>query len=115
MSMRFVQGDYVPDGWGGFQTLTRREELLQDVLFRLTVRRGSFPFLPNLGSRLFLLPREKPSARAALAEKYVMEAFAGEKAYTVTQVLWEEERQKLTVLLQWGGEAVSTSFLLERM
>ena len=35
--------------------------------FRLTARRGQFPFLPELGSRLYQLGREKPSAREALA------------------------------------------------
>ena len=74
MELRLEQGDYVPNGAGGFQRLEGAEALLQRVLFRLTARRGQFPFLPELGSRLYQLGREKPSAREALALQYVTEA-----------------------------------------
>lgn len=60
MELRLEQGDYVPNGAGGFQRLEGAEALLQRVLFRLTARRGQFPFLPELGSRLYQLGREKP-------------------------------------------------------
>ena len=53
MELRLEQGDYVPNGAGGFQRLEGAEALLQRVLFRLTARRGQFPFLPELGSRLY--------------------------------------------------------------
>ena len=59
-------GDYVPDGAGGLSTRTGGEEALARVLFRLTARRGGLPFLPDLGSRLYQLSREKPSARQSL-------------------------------------------------
>ena len=49
MELRLEQGDYVPNGAGGFQRLEGAEALLQRVLFRLTARRGQFPFLPELG------------------------------------------------------------------
>ena len=55
MELRLEQGDYVPNGAGGFQRLEGAEALLQRVLFRLTARRGQFPFLPELGSRLYAL------------------------------------------------------------
>ena len=45
MELRLEQGDYVPNGAGGFQRLEGAEALLQRVLFRLTARRGQFPFL----------------------------------------------------------------------
>ena len=44
-------GDYVPDGFGGFVRLQEEEALLERALFKLTCRRGAFPFLPELGSR----------------------------------------------------------------
>ena len=78
MELRLEQGDYVPNGAGGFQRLEGAEALLQRVLFRLTARRGQFPFLPELGSRLYQLGREKPSAREALALQYVTEALVQE-------------------------------------
>lgn len=56
-------GDYCPDGMGGFRQAWGGEEVLERVLFQLTARRGSFPLLPQVGSRLYLLGREKPAAR----------------------------------------------------
>ena len=57
MELRRRDGDYVPDGAGGFETLTGAGELLQRALWRLQIPRGSFPFLPELGSELHLLLR----------------------------------------------------------
>ena len=48
-------GDYVPDGQGGLRRAEGTDGLLQRVLFQLSARRGSFPFLPELGSRLYAL------------------------------------------------------------
>lgn len=70
-------GDYVPDGFGGFVGLTGEEALLQRALFKLTCRRGAFPFLPELGSRLWLLGREKPGSRETAATLYGAEALQG--------------------------------------
>jgi len=70
-------GSYVPDGRGGFRQAEGTEGLLQEALFRLTCRRGQFPLLPQLGSRLYLLPREKASARDMAARQYAQEALEG--------------------------------------
>ncbi len=67
MERVIINGDYVPDGGGGLKTVSGGEEVLARVLFRLTARRGALPFLPQLGSRLYELAREKPSARQSLA------------------------------------------------
>ena len=67
-------GDYVPNGFGGFTRLYGPQEVLARALFRLTCRRGSFPFLPELGSRLQELGREKPSAREAAAKIFCASA-----------------------------------------
>ena len=67
-------GDYVPNGFGGFTRLYGTQEVLARALFRLTCRRGSFPFLPELGSRLQELGREKPSAREAAAKSFCASA-----------------------------------------
>ena len=79
-----VNGDYVPDGFGGFTRLQGTQALLQRALFKLCCKRGSFPFLPDLGSQLHLLGREKPSVRQALARQYAAEALADETDLTVT-------------------------------
>ena len=104
MELMLRDGDYVPDGKGGFLRAEGAGGLLQRVLWKLTVRRGSFPFLPELGSRLYLLTREKPGARETLARQYVAEALAGEEL-EVADVTLEGER--LRVELTWRGETLS--------
>ena len=102
-------GDYVPDGAGGLLTRTGGEEALARVLFRLTARRGGCPFLPNLGSRLYQLSREKPSARRSLAAQYVAEALEEEPELRVRSVEWEPrgETGLLTVRMDWQGETLT--------
>ena len=101
MELKLEQGDYVPDGAGGFETLEGAR-----VLFRLTARRGQFPFLPEMGSRLYLLGREKPSARETLALQYVTEALAQETGLAVLDTELQEDgtgAAVLTVNLEWQG------------
>ena len=102
-------GDYVPDGTGGLQTVGGGEEALARALFRLTARRGGLPFLPRLGSRLYELGREKPSARQALAEQYVAEALGEETEIEVESVELEQQGAGglLTVRLLWRGETLT--------
>lgn len=106
------EGDYRPDGAGGFRQASGAEEALERALFLLTVRRGSFALLPELGSRLYLLPREKPSAREAMGAGYAAEALAGEEDLTVTGTAWEENSQQLTVFLDWKGQNLTASVTL---
>ena len=113
--IRLNQGDLVPDGAGDFCRLEGAQALLQRVLFRLTARRGSFPFLPQLGSQLYLLPREPAGDRQALCEQYVRQALA-EEDVTVTQVICAEkgERGEVTVCLEWQGEPLEVAVPLGR-
>lgn len=78
-------GDYVPDGFGGFCRKDGYEGLLCEALFRLGCRRGSFPFLPELGSRLFSLGNSRKSEWQALALQYCAEALSP-LGMTVTDV-----------------------------
>ena len=114
MELQIQNGDYVPDGLGGFRRLTGGEALLQRVLFRLVPRRGAFPFMPELGSRLYLLPREKPSARQALAVQYAAEALGDEEDLRVTGAELNEtaEGLRLTVYLDWQGQGLSAGLLI---
>jgi len=109
MERKLVDGDYVPDGAGGLTVLSGGEEVLARALYRLTARRGGLPFLPELGSRLYRLGREKPSARQALAMQYVAEALREETELTVRSVelSQEGERGLLTVQLEWRGEVLT--------
>lgn len=108
MELLLKNGDYVPDGKGDFLRAEGKTELLQRVLWKLTARKGSFPFLPNLGSKLYTLLREKPSAWESLARQYVAQTLAEETELTVTNVALTESDGKLelTVYLGWNGESL---------
>ncbi|MCI9156789.1 MAG: GPW/gp25 family protein [Lawsonibacter sp.] len=109
MEWKLTDGDYVPDGTGGLTALSGGEEVLARVLYRLTARRGALPFLPQLGSRLYQLGRERPSARQALATQYVAEALRAEPNLTVQSVELDQagDTGTLTVRLDWKGEALT--------
>ena len=102
-------GDYVPDGVGGFATASGAEAVLERVYFLLTARRGKFPLLPEVGSRLYQIFREKPSARGALGASYAAEALAGERGLRVLGAVWEEESQTLTVSVAWEDESLDVT------
>ena len=104
-------GDYVPDGTGGLKRAEGRDVLLERVLFRLTARRGQFPFLEDLGSRLWQLGRVGAAGRQSAAEQYVTEALTEEKGLTVEAVTLtrEEGRGFLTAELTYQGEALSVT------
>jgi len=109
--MRLHEGDYVPDERGGFETVSGKDALGQRVLMKLKARRGAFPFMPTFGSRLWLLPREKASARQRAAEQYVSEALADEEEITVKDVTVSEREGELLVSvgLSMGGETFTVS------
>ncbi len=105
MELKIRNRDYVSDGAGGLRRVSGREELLERVLFRLSVRRGSFPFAPELGSRLYLLGRETPENREAAAKQYVAEALAQEQGLEVSGVTLTERGGllELSASLRCGG------------
>ena len=115
MELMVRGGDYLPDGRGGFRRAEGDDELLQRVLWKLSVRRGSFPFLPELGSRLYLLPREKPGAWEALARQYAVEALRGEAELEVTGVTAAPAGAgalEVPVRLSWNGEPLAVSLIV---
>lgn len=108
MELLIQNGDYVPDGKGGFRRATGSDELLQRALFKLTVRRGSFPFLPELGSEFYRLPREKPSAWESLARQYAAQALEGEAlAVEEVQVTPSGRGAVIKVFLEHQGEELA--------
>lgn len=115
MEWKLADGDYVPDGAGSLTALTGGEEVLARVLYRLTARRGALPFLPGLGSRLYQLGREKPSARQALAAQYVAEALREETDLNVQSVELTQTGEDilLTAHLDWRGEELTVRLPLE--
>lgn len=114
MELRLRDGDYVPDGQGGMERVEGAQELLERVLWKLAVRRGSFPLLPELGSRLYLLPRAKPGERAALAAQYAAEALADEAGLVLNTVTLTESggTSTLRLELEWRGEGFTVETAL---
>jgi len=110
MELKLKNGDYVPDGVGGLRRVSGQEELLQRVLFKLTARRGKFPFQENLGSRLWQLGRVSVSQRQSAATQYVAEALADEKTLSVESVELSPEVNGISTLhveLNHEGEAAA--------
>lgn len=109
MELMIKNRDYVSDGAGSLVRVSGKDELLQHVLFQLSARRGGFSPLPEVGSKLYLLWREKPSNRAAAAKKYVAEALRGEKELTVTDVSVAlcGDVMNVTAALRYEGEELA--------
>ena len=115
MSLLLQDRDYANDGNGGVAVIQDGDELLGEVLFRLTARRDSFPFLPLLGSRLDLLRRVKPSERESLVLQYAVEALEGLTEVTVTGASVRQEGGALwvSVELLWQGTRLAVTAQLE--
>lgn len=111
LELMLQNGDYVSDGLGGVIRCGGADALLERVLFRLTARRGQFPFLPELGSRLYLLGRESAANRLSAARQYVAEALAPEEV-TVSDLSLspeEEGRVQVTVFLTYQGSDLTVT------
>lgn len=96
-------GDYRPDGRGGLEQASGAQAVLEQALFLLTARRGGFPLLPEVGSRLYELPRAKPADRGALGAAYAAQALAALPELEVRGADWDEGTGTLTVRLHWRG------------
>ena len=114
MELMVRDGDYVSNETGGYRRAEGSDELLQRVLWKLSIPRGSFPFLPELGSRLHLVLRERPSVWQTLCAQYVAEALREEREAAVTSV--ELKRQgdsaRLIIQLEWRGETLTAEMAL---
>ena len=114
MELRLINGDYIPDGTGGVIRAEGDEALLERVLFRLSARRGGLPMLPELGSQLYLLGRERPEARLSAARQYVAEAVQPE-GLAVEDVRLTDRgggRMDLTVWLRGEDAALTATVAL---
>ena len=111
MELILRDGDYIPDGQGGLVRAEGDEALLQRVLFRLTARRGMLPMLPDLGSQLYRLGREKPIARLAAARQYAAEAVQPEGLQVRDLTLQQrgDGRMDLTLWLEGADTALTVS------
>lgn len=108
--MRLIMeyGDYRADGLGGFVRVTEEERLLHQALFLLKARRGGFAPLPEVGSRLYLLSREKPSQWEPLALAYAQEALdCLGLTVTAATVTATAEGLEVSIHAQGDGDEIS--------
>lgn len=105
-------GDYVTDETGNLRRAEGSEELLQQVLWKLSIPKGSFPPLPELGSELYKLSRCKPSQRESLAKQYAAQALADQPELTVTSAELGEDGT-LRLQMERRGETLSLTMELE--
>ena len=85
MDTKLNNGGFVLNRRGLPYAITGAEELAQRAYIRLTVRRGSFPLDPQLGSDLHKLPRGDAQSLSQLAADYVRQALAPLPAVTVKE------------------------------
>lgn len=115
MELRIRDGDYVA-GANRLERLEGTEAMLQRVLYRLTARRGSFPFLEEMGSRLHTLGSMKRSQRAAAAKQFVAEALR-EEDVTLSDVRYDESEEtgigRVSVSLLCEGESYTVDAVIE--
>ena len=106
MEMVLDNGRYVCNDRGMPITVSGSEAMLERVKFILCCRRGKFPFIPKLGSRLYLLTREKHVNLENAALGYVIEALEDERYVTVSGVAAERSGEEIyvTVFLSNPGE-----------
>ena len=109
MALRLLDGDYIPDEVGGFVDAKGVDAILERVIFRLKAKRGKFPLMPELGSRLYLLYREKPECRQGAAEQYVREALLDEPDIQVSSVELTQKGEELfvNVTVFYGDQQIS--------
>ena len=114
MELKLQNGDYVLDGAARLCRVEGAEALLQRVLFRLSARRGAFPFWGTLGSQLWQLGRLPAAARLPAARQYVAEALADEAGIDISDVKVSEEKDGIcvTVFLTSGGEDMEISVVV---
>lgn len=96
MEPKLVNGDYALSGGGGFGRAYGSDALLCRILFRLTARRGKFELMPDMGSRLWLLPSKPRSMWQRFAWAAVAEALSAEPV-SLTEVTVEERNGRLYV------------------
>lgn len=110
----FEKRDHAQTLQGWPTPITGEEELAQRLRLRLTLRRGSFRLDPELGSRLYALPRGDREGMERFARDAIEEALAPmpevrlegldcrydpeeDRAYLDCRFLWRDRELALTV------------------
>ena len=111
MDTLLTHGDHATDARGIPVSITGTDELLQRVLLRLIVRRGSFKYDKDLGSELYRLSRDTSSATRRAALSYVREALSTLPQLSVVDVDIRTERERMLITVELSYEG--SRYLLE--
>ena len=108
MELRLDNGKYVCDDRGSPISDAGTQEILTRALFKLASKQGEFPFIPNLGSRLYTLHKEKKSNLNSAAMQFVMEALEDEKEIQVVSVDTQVDRDEIRVTanIMYSGSSI---------
>ena len=100
---------------GALRCVTGWEELAQRVVFRLKAHRGGFAPVPELGSRIYQLPRLPKAQRQSAAKLFVREALAPETSLHIDDIDVSEQADvmTITVALSSGEEHGTVTVELE--
>lgn len=107
MELKLADGKYLRGDKLGVAQVSELEELLQRIEMKLKIRRGAFLPLPDYGSRLHLLSRERPSNRQSAVRQYVLEALADENEVELDSLelmLGTEAEMRLSLVFIYKGE-----------
>ncbi len=111
MELRLEDGRYVPTGHMALERVSGAEELLQRVIMKLRVPRGSFYPRPDYGSRLHRLYSVKAAMRESFARQFIQEALADETGLALDfleiSYLAEDEMSISAVFTYDGGVTLS--------
>ena len=106
MAIKLEKGDYALCG-SACVPLRGQASAFADALFRLQCRRGCFPFLPKLGSRLWRLGLERRADRPALARQFCAEALEGSVVQARDVTVREQEALSVELTLVLGEANVN--------
>ena len=106
MDTAISNADFLLDGRGRPVVISGMQEILQRVLIRLTIQKGSFIYDPDLGSRLFTLKSTRGDIKQQ-AINLVREALSPMTEVTVEDVVIDrvgEENLSMKVILSTNNE-----------
>ena len=115
MDTALNNGEFLLDGRGRPVQISGVQEILQQVLIKLTLKKGSFIYDPNLGSELYTLQSTKGNLQAN-ALMVVKEALKDMPAVVVENVNVEltndGENMNLTVLMSINDQMEEVTITL---
>ncbi len=106
MDIAIINGNIALDENGRPRSIDGIEQALQQVRMCLEIKKGSFVFLPSLGSELWKLDSSKPYLQKQ-ADMFVREALVSLKSITVKNVIAVSSGNiiHLTIDIESGGKA----------